>query len=301
MSSWHNKLVRVLDGLDYLGVAFIPEVLVSLIETARDPKSTLRDLAEICRREKSCNSRLIRAANAVALRSREGGRVARVEEAVARLGVDAAREIAAAAVVANLFKSNKVLNDYSSNELWRHSMSVAVANRLVYSVYFKRSSVEAFIAGLVHDFGISVEHQFLYHDGFEAAILERQKNGSLLVDEERRHLGITHEELGKAIGSHWGMPDRLLAVVGHHHESPSGNTEADCLVHVTRVSELMSHALGYGFSDFPESHLDTLYPSVERLGLDDASVVLLAEQLKKEMDNLDYHGWFSSLKVRRIA
>ncbi|MBN1673453.1 MAG: HDOD domain-containing protein [Kiritimatiellae bacterium] len=301
MSSWHDKLVKVMNGLEYQDLSTIPAILGKIMETSRDPNAGAHDLARICAMDKSSSARIIRAANSAFYSTRETTKVSTIRDAIVRIGFDASREIVTSAVVCGLFKSNKVLNDYSSAELWKHSMAVGVANRLIYSVYFKRTRIEPYLAGLLHDFGISIEHQFLYHDGFEDSVLERERNASLLVDEERAHMGITHEELGKAVASEWNFPDHIIEVIGHHHTGSANTSEAECLVHATRVAELMCHALGYGYSDFPESHLDQLYGSVTKLGLDDSAVVLLAEQLKKEIDSLTHLGWFSSLKVRRIA
>ncbi|MBN1673744.1 MAG: HDOD domain-containing protein [Kiritimatiellae bacterium] len=301
MKTRERNLEKVMAGLQHQDLSTIPAVLQRIVNVSQDAKAQAVDLAQVCELDKSSSARILRAANSAYYSTRNQNRVGSIREAIVRIGFRTTQEIIMSAAVCNLFRANKVIADYSSTLLWKHSMFVGVANRLIYAQRFGESKLDPFVAGLLHDVGISIEHQFLFYDGFPEAITKRQENQSLLVAEEEKYLGLTHEEVGRQIAKRWNFPEHLVAVLGHHHSTDAASVEEQRLIHVTRLSELLCFEMQFGYCDFSESYSEALYASQERLGIDDESFLGLAQQLKHEIEGLTDLGWFSDLRVRRLS
>ncbi|MFH0878814.1 MAG: HDOD domain-containing protein, partial [Lentisphaerota bacterium] len=163
---------------------------------------------------------------------------------------------------------------------------------------FQSRNLDPFMVGLLHDLGIAIEHQFLFNDGFHLALSQRFEKQSLLADEERICMGVTHEEIGELVARKWNFPSHLVAVIGHHHRMESDHHEFADLLHVVRLAEYLSFKQQHGYCDFSEPYALTLKPSQEALGISDDALLLVSDQLAREMANLVNLGWFSELRIK---
>jgi HD-like signal output (HDOD) protein len=60
---------------------------------------------------------------------------------------------------------------------------------------------------------------------------EAARNEKSITRVEKDILGLTHEEIGIAIGKHWNFEKRYLYAVGRHHEpAPGGNASHYAMV-----------------------------------------------------------------------
>lgn len=296
-------IIKVLAYLDHHNLSTIPSMLAKIMELGRNPDASLADYAKLYEMDQSSCMRLLVLANSVYYGARTGAVIRNIEEAISRVGVRRAQEIINSSVVAGLFKSNQVIADYSTSDLWLNSVAVAVGNRtlgMALQAQPDGHGVDPYLAGLLHDVGISIEHQCFYHDGFHEAIQARAQNKGLLLDEEARFLSVTHTELGMEIAYRWKMPEDLSAVLGHHHDMATDNPAALRLLHLTRTSQWIAYELGLGYSDFGVAQAAEYLASRRALGLDDLRYAKVKEQVGLEVQRLKDLGWFSALKVRRL-
>ena len=279
------------DGLKEQELSTIGDVVTKIMEIVHDPKANAADLAKIFEMDQTSSSNLLRIANS-AYYNTAGIYIDNVRTGIVRVGYQRAQEIVMSATVCDLFKDETLIGDYSRRELWKNSMVVAVANRMIYTDVFKSDAGYPFLAGLLRNIGIVFLDQFLHNHGFRDAVLKRYENETLLIEEERKYLGITHEEIGAKIAEDWKFSDTIKYTIANHHSMEKFDRELKKLIDVARLSELMCFNLEIGYSDFSNSHKEALSSSQENLGINDAALSSLYDSLSKEVDKLQESGWF---------
>jgi len=86
------------------------------------------------------------------------------KRAIIVLGFQTVKNIALTASVCDLFKSKNKSTHFPREELWKHSVAVAVcAKSIAQRVNLDREE-DIFTAGLLHDIGIIIEDQYLNTD-----------------------------------------------------------------------------------------------------------------------------------------
>ena len=287
------QMARVVNGLARQQVSTVPFALFRILEVGRDPNAGASDLAAVVERDQASAARMLRVANSGLYAGLSGTRVESIDQAIVRIGFHTAREIALSATVCTLFRSTKALRHYSLEGLWHHSLSVAAAARLVYSSVGLNLGYDPYLSGLLHDFGIVLEHQFLFEYGFALAVNAQCENDTDLRTEEHAHLGITHEEVGAEIARLWDFPSHIRTVIRHHHEwgnCPDGDILE--LVHAVRVAEWMCHELHYGYSDLGARTAESHMRSASAIGLDEQLYATIKEQLSVECEHMNAIHWF---------
>ncbi|MBD5778529.1 HDOD domain-containing protein [Pelagicoccus sp. NFK12] len=145
-------------------------------------------------------------------------KIANISEAINILGTDCVKNLVLAIQVFNSIghsKEHKAITD----ELWHHSMSVAVAARRLAAYETKNDKIaeEAYTAGLMHDIG-----KLILLNADPAGTAEARKLASEksipLAEAEDQVIGCNHAETGAYVLARWGMPANLTEAVALHHE-----------------------------------------------------------------------------------
>jgi putative nucleotidyltransferase with HDIG domain len=170
-----------------------------------------------------------------------------LKQAVVMLGLNTIKNVALSSAFlgkVNL-KGNTSLN---GQDFWKHSLGVAVATKLI----ARRMNVdqklleEYFIAGLIHDIGKVLINNFLPEE-MNRVLEEAARREEPIPDIERRMFGLTHEEIGIAIGKKWRFANSLLYSVGRHHQPVLEGASAIFSMSVC-VADTFVKSLEIGFS-----------------------------------------------------
>jgi HD-like signal output (HDOD) protein len=147
-----------------------------------------------------------------------GRRIERVTEAVELAGPEISRRALVAAGLRGLYATRGKPWD----AMWRHSLAVSVAARLVARRIAQRSEeVEAArLAGLVHDIGCHLL-KHAYGEAYDGVLAHAQKSGDSLVKVERARLGTGHDSVGASALAAWGASEIISEAVHCHHASTS--------------------------------------------------------------------------------
>ncbi len=167
-------LKNVIDNLKEKELSTLSDVISKIMKVINDPKSSTLDLANIFQSDQVLSTKLLRVANS-AYYNPLGKKIDELRTAIIRVGYNGAQEIAMSSVVSDLFQTGENIEDYSRIALWKHSVAVALSNKLIYSSEFKSSDGVPYLCGLLHDIGIVIEDQFL-HDGFKRLLLIGSSN-----------------------------------------------------------------------------------------------------------------------------
>ena len=164
-------------------------------------------------------------------------RVSTIDFAILIIGYQDIKNIVIALSMVESFKNktDKLLNQ---NDFWLHSVVTANASKRISEDLGYRIGSEAFIAGLLHDLGIPVLHKY-FHASFEQIYKEVDDNTPRFLELELEHCGMTHQGIGKFLGSKWNLPSNLCEAIEFHH-TPSESTENKVLTAIVHLADYMT-------------------------------------------------------------
>ncbi len=226
-------------------IATLPEVTVRIIQIVENPKSTARDLHDVIKNDPALSTRLLKVVNSAFYGL--PGQISSVDRAIVLLGLSAVKNISIAASMTHMFKSGSSVEGLSGIEMWRHSVAVGVASRLLTTAQGRPAVEESFLAGLIHDLGLMIERQ-VFGKQLGEVIAKHNTQGGSFCQLEQEIIGADHQAFGMALASKWRFPTGLCTAIGYHHrpmDLAPANRELSVLIHVADVLACKS---GLGFS-----------------------------------------------------
>lgn len=191
-----------------------PGVALEIIRMNQDDDLEIADLAAVIARDPALAAKLLKAANS----SQMGrpGQVADIEDAIMVLGLRSVNLLALSfSLTGSIATSESQGFDYS--RFWIQSAVNTVAARAIATRCVKSRRDEAFLAGLLCDFGQLLLAEVAPDE--YAPVLEREREtGQPIHLVEAVELGSDHAEIGSRILAEWGLPDLITAAIGAHHD-----------------------------------------------------------------------------------
>jgi predicted Zn finger-like uncharacterized protein len=219
----------------------MPHIVQKAQEIIANPDSNLKELSSLIEIEQAIATRVLRLANSTYYGL--SGKVSSVQHASVLLGYKTLGELITVAGISGLMDKNLKGYDLSSEDLWRHSIAVAVGSRIIAGRKDPEFGNEAFFAGLVHDAGKVVLDQHVYErkDDFET-FMENGQN--TFLNAEKEILGFDHSEIAFELCQKWQIPsNQSEAVKFHHCPSESQGNELAYILHLADCIAMMN---GYG-------------------------------------------------------
>lgn len=262
--------------------AIMPQLVMEIIRITNDPQSSVARLQGAVERDPSLAARLMRTANSATYGLRR--RLSTVREAICYLGCNEIKNLVVTASLAGVFKTDGVVGCYNRRGLWRHLVSVATVSRFVALRCGIRRFEEAYIAGLLHDFGIILMDQFL-HKAFND-IIRMVASGRPLCESERQRLGFDHTQLGERVAGQWNLPASTLAAIRYHHCADACATDNRWIAQTVEIADFLCSAkqrsaIGIPRVDPPNSSAFTA------LSLDRQGYAVLWDDLDGELAKAD--------------
>lgn len=170
--------------------------------------------------------------------------VSTLEEAIVRLGFGQVYDLVATSSVGRLLRTKHDQPHADQHELWRHSVTTAVAAQLIARDLGDDANV-VFTAALLHDIGKIILFDAL--DMKYAKLVEEvEKNQYSLIDAEKRVLGVHHADIGGRLLSRWKFPMNLsAAVLFHHYPAAAGPHQR--LASLIYLGNLIAYLIGFGY------------------------------------------------------
>ncbi len=205
-----KKTEKVLANISTL--PSIPEVMFEVTKLLDDPSVSTTALAKIIGKDQGLVTKILSIANSPLYGLAR--RVSTIDYAIIILGF---QEIKNMVIALSMMEAFKIKNDKILNykDFWVHSILTGAAARRLAVEFEYANTGEAFVAGLLHDLGISVIHKY-FHTSFQA-ILKLVEEGKTFLEAEEEVLGLTHQEMAKFLAEHWNFPSSLSEAIAHHH------------------------------------------------------------------------------------
>jgi len=224
----------------------LPAVVGPLLHYLQQPIDSLQvtEVARLISQDESLTAQCLHFANSPLFGLRTA--VETVRGAVVSLGMRRMQDIATSCCLINLTPKNCPLDP---TVLWEHALGVALASR-----YFARAVAfpdpdKAYLAGLLHDFGV-VMSLWVAPKEFTQAFTKALSGHIPLHEAEEEILGLSHPEIGRILGEKWHMPADLVQVIAFHHDVEKA-TAHRALVALVSLVDLLCRmsAIGYGYPE----------------------------------------------------
>lgn len=207
----------------------LPAIAMEVVELIDNPKTSAAKLGQVISSDQALTAKVLKIANSPFYGFPR--KISTIEFAIIVLGFDALKEIVISiSLISSLQKrSDQYLN---SQQFWDHSISTAVIGRMLAKELGYRVAGEVFVAGLLHDMGITALHR--YFNSEYRRIIDIIKESELSMTEaEESVLGVTHGDVGGWLAERWNLPAQLIEAIAYHHtpQKASINPELVALVH----------------------------------------------------------------------
>jgi len=237
-------MIKKLEKADRL--PSLPAVVAPLLRYLQQPIDSLQlnEVARLISQDESLTAQCLHLANSPLFGLR--GTVETVRGAVLNLGMRRMQDIATSCCLINLTPQGCPMDP---TVLWEHALGVALASRYFAAAVGFPDPDKAYLAGLLHDFGV-VMSLWVAPQEFAQAFAQAASDHIPLVEAEQESLGISHPEIGRMLGERWHMPPDLVQVIAFHHDVEKA-TAHRALVALISLVDLLCRmsAVGYGYPE----------------------------------------------------
>jgi putative nucleotidyltransferase with HDIG domain len=174
------------------------------------------------------------------------GKVNSLTRAIVLLGINTVKNLVLSfAVVDSLGRD--AFRAIPAREFWAHSLSTAVAARLLAATRGMPLSQreDYFVAGLMHDIG-KVPLNWLFSEDYLEAAMRARGTGKGIQAEELALIGTEHCSVGAMIAERWQLSGTLRAAIGRHHHVEILEEDPGSLTAVVHLADGLAHASGAG-------------------------------------------------------
>jgi putative nucleotidyltransferase with HDIG domain len=188
----------------------IPVVLARIMQLTDSEGANARELIEIVEHDQALTGKILRLANSAFFG--QSRRVATIPRAVLLLGFTTVRNLALGVKVWDAL--GKGIPRAHLQELWTHSVAVAVATKALSTRLRSGDPDQGFTAGLLHDVGRLVLAMRFTDDYWKAVGGAAEHDDIEAV--ESATFGVDHTEVGGWMLDSWNLPPGIVEAVRWH-------------------------------------------------------------------------------------
>ena len=226
-----------------------PQVAAKLLEISGDESTSLEDISKVVETDPGIAARVLEIVNSAMYGLQR--QIKALPEAVVLLGFDEIKKLSIGMTVfQGLFASGKS-KKFDRIHFWRHSLSVAVlAMEIAKKIKYPHPE-EAYIVGLLHDIG-KIFLDIRGHENYGEFLHAAANSQDNMVEQERKTLGLGHDDIGAFFCSLWKLPESIVLGVKYHHqrfEPRNLSREEALLISIVSLSNFVSWTQGIGSFD----------------------------------------------------
>jgi putative nucleotidyltransferase with HDIG domain len=217
-----------------------PKSVQSILELTRKIDVDAKAIVQVIEKDPVMTMKILRIINSAFYALPR--QVSSVNHAVVMLGINTVKNMALTLAAAGMLPARNSAG-FDTSQYLLHSLAVAGTSRLLAQKFADTDVHEAYIAGLLHDFGKIIFAQF-FPEEFRTA-LDQAAQGIPLHVAEQEALGSDHTIAGSLLVEKWQFPPTLVAAIKEHHNPAEHDSGLGrCLF----LADELAHHLGVGFA-----------------------------------------------------
>jgi len=205
----------------------IPKIITELSKLISNPNISITELSNLIEKDQALTLKVLSVANS----------------AILILGFQELRSIVTALGMKSSFKMTSSEN-FDFYEFWLHSMVVGIAAKRITKELGFDFGGDSFTAGILHDFGLLVLHEYL-PDSYEEILLYATENNMDILEAEYNVLGLSHQEIGNFLAQKWSLTSTLNDSLTFHHR-PAESVKNNFLTSIVHVADYATQKLQIG-------------------------------------------------------
>jgi HD-like signal output (HDOD) protein len=260
-------------------VATLPAAANKVLRLTQDENADPESLREAIQGDPVLVARILRRLNSSYYALSQ--KVSDLRTAISLLGMREIRNLALTVFVSRFYEGGSAHGRYKRENLWSHSVGVAVASRLVARVCGRSACEEAYIAGLLHDLGLILLEQTLRRHFHR--VLDSIDEATPTHIAEQRILTFDHALLGGFVARRWNFPDAVADAITFHHQPWCYTGPHKDIVQVVAVANYLCSRAGVtslGTHNVPAPP-DEIYTG---LGLDQVTLAIIWDELDSALE-----------------
>ncbi|MCB1672651.1 MAG: HDOD domain-containing protein [Gammaproteobacteria bacterium] len=238
-----NRLLNAVERMP----AF-PSSVQKILELSNDINCPPKELVSVIQQDPVMTMKILRVINSAYYSL--PNRINSVSQSVVYLGINTIKNLALAIAAVGVLPKRSPRN-FDIQRYLIHSLNTAgLSRQLCMLAEGDLEPGDAYIAGLLHDFGKVVLAQFMSSD-YEKILSLTEQRGIPLDVAEREVLGVDHALVGAMLTRRWQFPYDLSDCIADHHNP---DAEASLLLDCVKVANQISRyrKLGDGRNPFRE-------------------------------------------------
>ncbi len=255
----------------------LPHVVTTVTRLINDPESTMKDFEEVIKMDPVLVSRLLRLIN-----SPYYGLVQTVDSigrAVAFLGMKNLHNLVVTDALKNIFIGPEIDAVFSKKRLWMHCAAVSICSKMIAERIFGINGDDAFLCGILHDFGLLVEEQVQQADFHR--ICTSCTSTTALLQMEQEAFTTDHCEISALMTLDWNMPKSIQEAIRDHHLI-SNDILPSSLTGIIQLAEYITGQLQ--LSTLPDVQMEISPQLMQHLQDNIDEYTVLMEDIPDEMD-----------------
>ncbi len=254
----------------------LPHVVTRLSKLLADSNSTIKEFEEVIKMDPILVVRLLRLVNSPFYGLAQ--KVDSISRAVAFIGMKNLHNLAVTDALKNIFKEKQAQAVFSRKRLWMHCAAVSICSKMVAERIFGINGDDAYLCGILHDFGIIVEEQVKPEEFFQTCASSR--SATEMIDQERHFLGTDHCEIGHLLALEWSMPPAIQEAIRDHHTLFEA-IRPESITGIIQIAEYLTAQLGH--TTLPAMEIQISLPLITHIRDNADEYAVLMEDLPEEM------------------
>ncbi len=223
----------------------MPQVAQKVHRLIVESDVSFSDVERVIMTDQTIVAQLLKLANSAYYGFR--GKISSVKHVISLLGTRSLKEVLFMSCASKFLKSCLEGYGYRSDDLWRHSLAVAIASKTLAGQVSPELEDNAFSAGLIHDIGKLILDPYVLErkDRFEKVI---EKGNQSFLDAERQILGFDHAQIAARVCEKWMLPSELAVAIRYHHTLPAVE-DITMLTHILHAADAICIMAGIGIGE----------------------------------------------------
>ena len=218
-----------------------PQSVQKVLDLTRDINCLPKNLVAVIEKDPVMTMKILRVINSAYYSL--PNKITSVNQSVVYLGLNTIKNLALSIAAVGILPRFKT-SGFDIQRYLLHSLTTAAVARQLFMTYAKGQGdpADAYIAGLLHDFGKAVFAQFMSAE-FHEALAMSQEQAIPLHEAETQVIGADHAVVGAMLTTKWQFPAHLVECIRDHHNPDAERTAMlDCV----RMADQICRKLNFG-------------------------------------------------------